>query len=114
MPQGDYEVLIRIERDTLTRTASGGETRSESTVESGLRPTRHYHGAAKITPQEGTGAAGGPGRQTVTEVFFKFQPPFPAIAEKDRIVEEVAGTEWTVRRVRSYARTMQVDVDKVA
>ena len=109
MAQDAYEVSVRIERDTPTLDDYGGETQTESTVASGQIATKHYHSRRDLERVER-----GPGALTVTDVFFKFERPFPDVRVNDRIVEETALTEWSVKFVRSYARTMQVDCELVS
>lgn len=108
MARGDYEVSVRIERDTPTRTNSGGETQTESTIASGVIATKHFHSNQRLARNEAT-----PGTQTVTELFFKL-PAGTDVLANDRIVEEVQGAEWLVKFVRPYSRTTQVDVEHVS
>lgn len=111
MAQGDYELLVSIERDTNTLDDYGGETASTATAATGLRATKHYYSRQGLERLEGTAQASGPGLLTKTKVFFKFQQPHPDVRVNDRIVEEVSLDEWLVMFVRTYARTMQVDCE---
>lgn len=114
MAREDYEVQVRVERHTGTTTDSGGEITASETIGSGLYPTKHFHSAQRLRREEGNFFASGPGLQTVTEVFFKFNSPFPDIQPNDLIIEVVSGLKWRVQWPRKYSRTMQVDVIHVS
>lgn len=116
MSRGDYEVSVRIEKDTASVDAYGGETATESNINTGLIATKHFYSRGRLERFEGTPS--GPGTMTITRVFFKLLPPFPSLdvsrPQDYRVVEEVSGLEWPVQHIRTYSRTMQIDCEKVA
>ena len=107
MPRSDYEQIVSIEHDgTVVLDSHGGEYVTGSSSVSATA-SKHYHSSQRLRRAEQA-----PGLQTITEFFFRFFAPFPVIYVNDRIVED-DGTEWTVQHIRRYARTLQVDVERV-
>lgn len=109
-----YEVAVTVQIISSTRISSGGQTDTSATLTTATA-SKHFRKIQRLQSAEGTGAASGPGAQTVIPMFFKFNPPFPDMDEYNpqnyKIVEDVSGQIWPVKYIRKYSRTMQVDVE---
>lgn len=112
MSKGAYQVFVRIERGTPSKTAAGSKAYAYAT-QAGQVDVPAF-GPFTRTKREGSRGRfeSMPGIETIRERFFEFRKPFPDIAVDDHIIAN--GVTWLVLLdPRVYARTMQVDVEVV-
>lgn len=125
MPQSDYEVTIDIVRPHRTKT-SGGYTETlppdgGTYIATGVTATQHFYARQSLVSVENQGdkAGGAPGQASVTDVFFKIDPQTNVSGEVkvgDRVYVGGApsGTQYRVKLPeRRYARTLQIDTERV-
>lgn len=98
---------ITVKRESRAGDNAGGKTVTLSTVQSGVSASRRFY-TNKSRLQYVEGQAG---MQEEREVVFLLKQPAPAVQIDDRVIDTGdSDKEYRVLHVRSYARTMQIDV----
>ena len=107
-------VTVSILREVRTGDGAGGKAVSLTTVASGVSAGVNFYRTTSETRLEtATGSVSGPGVLTQTKRLVTFLPPFPDVRVNDRIAV-ANGATYVVQFVRTYAQTLQVDVEVVA
>lgn len=116
-------ITVSIERPVVTEDAGGGETRTYTTVYSGLSMTAHFQDKDSVYREEtGNGASSGPGTLTRTDRVLMLDPwvGTEVVLVDDVVVSSVA---WLPARMRVVAvrpyedgafGELQLDVEDVS
>lgn len=95
-------ITVNIERPVITQDAGGGETRTYSTVYSGLSMTVHFPDKDSLTREEtGSGASSGPGTLTRSDRVLFLDPwAGTQVIRVDDVVVPSPAVAWLPARLR--------------
>lgn len=101
------DCLVTITRNIPLPDDAGGYEFTPKTVATGVKATLRRKNRISDFRNEL-----GPGITTLSELFFIFRPPFPALEAGDIITPD-GGAAWRVVIARCYSATLQADVELV-
>ncbi len=103
------ETTIDIRRATRGGDGAGGKVETWANVASGLKARRRLYSRKSLDRlEEGAGVL-----SETRSLFVLYRTPFPSVRANDVIVE-AGGARYTVLFARVYARSLQVDVRRLA
>ncbi len=108
------KIAVSVEREVRGSDGAGGKTRSWTRILSNLTATKNYYSSASLLRlEQADHNAAGPGVQTRTLQLFTFRPPFPIGIQREDRIYGADGKRWSVRFIRGYDTTLQIDTELV-